>query len=137
MGKGRRVLVMISNLLCIGFSLMCCVENFWVIAVGRIGVGIASGLIVAAAPKIIDETVPSQYIDYGFGASTNMFINSGIMIMTLMAVANPPSDDYDALNNSSYWKIIYGSCAIPCAASFLLFLLVHREDSLFFLLEKN
>lgn len=137
MNSGRRIVCIISNLLCIGFSVLSIYENLWVMAVARLGFGLASGVIVAAAPKLLEETVPAHLIDKGFGVSTNMLINAGLMINTLIAVGNPDNTNYDELNDSSFWKVIYGFGIVPCALSLLMFLCIHREDSLIFYLEKD
>lgn len=70
--------------------------------------GFASGVIIATAPKIIEETVPSHLIDKGFGASTNLAVNFAIMICTIAGTGNPSENDYEALKESSNWQIIYG-----------------------------
>ena len=100
MQRGRRPLVIISNILAIVFSGLSIVPNTWVIAVGRLGYGLSAGFIISATPKILEETVPAHLLDKGFGTSTNLIINAAIMGATLLAIGNPDQEDYDALKNS-------------------------------------
>lgn len=134
---GRRKLIIISNIMCISFSLLCVIKNFWVIVVGRVGMGTASGLLVAATPKMIEETVPFQIIDKGFGSSTNLFVNIGIMVTAILAVNNPLTSNYDALGESENWRIIYGFPVITCGLSLLMMIFIHREDSLLFMIQQH
>ena len=134
MQKGRRSLVIISNFLVIAFAGLSLVANTYVIAVARLGFGLASVFIIAASPKILDETIPAHLIDRGFGMSTNLLINFGVMMATVLAIGNPSEDDYDALNDSWYWRFEYGFAVVPAIISLVLSFAVHREDSLLFLI---
>jgi len=52
--------------------------------------GFATGILVNACPKMIEETVPGNVMDYGFGTSTNLCINVAIMITLLLGIGLPP-----------------------------------------------
>lgn len=134
MQNGRRPLVIFSNFMAIAFAGLSLVANTYVIAVARLGFGLASGFIIAASPKILDETIPAHLIDKGFGMSTNLLINFGVMVATVLAIGNPSEDDYDALNDSWYWRFEYGFAVVPAIISLVLSFTVHREDSLLFLI---
>ena len=60
MSKGRRVNVLIFNLVMILSSLMSIDKNWWVINLGRVIFGFASGVLLCAAPKIIEESIPGH-----------------------------------------------------------------------------
>lgn len=126
---------MLSNLVCIGFSVMSTFKNLQIMAIARFGFGLGSGIIVAAAPKLLEETVPAHLIDKGFGCSTNILINVGVMLNSLIANGNPDNTDYSALKHSSFWRVIYGFGILPCLISFLMFLFFHKEDALIYLIE--
>lgn len=126
MQKGRRRLIMVSNVLCIIFSLACTIKNFWIIAVSRLLFGTVAGLILAAGPTVIEETVPSHLIDKGFGTSTNMAANFGVMFSTVLAVGNPDNTNYDALKESTYWRFIMFFPVITCTMSLMLLMMIHR-----------
>lgn len=75
-------------------------------------------------------------MDKGFGASTNICINTGIMMITILGVGNP-EHEYEDLKASSYWRFIYFFPVIPSTISILMFLFVHREDSLMYCLQND
>ena len=93
-------MVIFSNFLAILFTGLSIVENTYVIAVARLGYGLAAGFIIAASPKILDETIPSHLIDKGFGMSTNLIINAGVMLSTVLAIGNPDATNYEELKDS-------------------------------------
>lgn len=134
---GRRKFIILANVISIAMALLALILNYWLLVVTRVGYGIAVGLIISSAPVMLEETVPHQWMDKGFGASTNLCINFGIMTTTILGVGNPPLDDYDALKSSSYWRFIYAFPIIPCAISILMFLFIHRDESLMYSLSKD
>ena len=79
-GNGRRRPIIIFNVFIIIGSLMAVVDNFKVICLGRLVFGFATGVLLSAAPKVIEETVPADIADYGFGASTNLIANFGVLV---------------------------------------------------------
>ena len=134
MQRGRRPLVIVSNLFTIIFTGITLVANTWVIAVGRLLYGLAAGFIISAVPKIIEETVPSHLIDKGFGTSTNLIICLAILSSTLLAYNNPENSDYEGLKTSQNWRVIYGFQIVPALLCILLLMTKFREDSLIFLI---
>ena len=125
---GRRKTLLLANSIVLVSSGISMVALFWLICVSRFFMGFGTGLIMTAAPKFILETVPMHVMDRGFGSSTNIAINLAILTNTLVAIGVPESDA--DLRTTNYWRIIY---ALPMPTSFLaiiLFLVVHREDSL-------
>jgi MFS family permease len=102
---GRRKSVLIFDLLGIIGSVLSIIENFYVILVGRLMYGFAAGVLVTACPKIVEETVPSAYMDLGYGISTNLGINLFVMISLLSGLIIP-SDTADLLTSQN-WKIVY------------------------------
>ena len=129
--KGRRRLIVFGNVVALIGSAMCMVLNYWSICAGRLLLGLASGLIMAAAPRMLEETVP-PYLMGSFGVSTNLALNSAILIDSLFAIMMPSSDETEALRTTGDWRIIL---AIPFP--FTLFSLLwlsckHTTDSLAF-----
>lgn len=59
------------------------------ICFGRAVFGFACGVLICATPKVIDETIPSNLIDKGFGASTNIVINLAFMLVMILALGMP------------------------------------------------
>ena len=58
--NSRRKPILLFNCVIIIGSLLAIVESFIVICIGRLIFGFATGVLLAAAPKIIEETVPSN-----------------------------------------------------------------------------
>lgn len=134
MQYSRIKLIMFANFLGVGFSLMCTIEDFWVISAGRLGFGFAAGLAIATAPVFLGETIPAHVLDKGFGSSTNISISIGVMTMTLFGIGNPDPDDLGQLSDSSMWRFIYGFPVVTCGISLLMCIFYLREDSLIYYL---
>ena len=56
------------------------IKNIWVIIVARFFYGFASGVLLSVAPKVLEETIPAELLDKGFGTSTNLFICVGVFV---------------------------------------------------------
>lgn len=69
---GRHRALVLGNFAAIIGSLMSIIANFQVICLGRFIVGLSAGMIMAASPKVIEETIPSHLMCYGYGISTNI-----------------------------------------------------------------
>jgi hypothetical protein len=77
---------------------------------GRFIFGFSCGVLICTTPKAIDETVPSNLVDKGFGTSTNIIINLSFMMVAVLSLGMP--DGEEALFEDWYWMIIFG-CQIP------------------------
>lgn len=89
-----------------------------------------AGVLVLAAPKVIEETVPNYLIDYGFGSSTGAVINLQVMITMLIGFGYPTI--IEERNKSNWWLAFY-LAPVP----FLVIALIqnffeHRQDGLLF-----
>lgn len=97
---------------------------------GRFIFGFSCGILICTTSKTIDETVPSNLIDKGFGTSTNIIINLSFMLVAVLALGMPESE-YE-LSNSYYWMVLSG-CQIPLQiAAILLHGLVYTEEPIDF-----
>ena len=47
------------------------VMQIWPILIGRCLYGLASGVMITASAKMLEETVPSNIFERGFGNTTN------------------------------------------------------------------
>lgn len=128
--RGRRVNVIIFNLVLILSSLMSIDKNWWVLNLGRVIFGFASGVLLCATPKIIEETIPTHLQDYGFGTSTNMFINIMIAVYMFLGIGMPVSEE--DLKITNYWIVPY-LVPIPFGVlSIFLALFIFKQDSINF-----
>ena len=55
---------------------------------------------------MIDETIPVELIDKGFGTSTNIVINLSFLAVMLLSTGMPEDDK--SLQNDLYWMVIFG-----------------------------
>ena len=127
LGNGKRHIIITYNFIGLIASACSLYLNFYTLCIARAIHGYATGILVCAAPKMIEETVPSHVMDYGFGTSTNLCINVAIMISLLIGIGLPPESDYAT---TKYWMIFYGF-AIPLFLIALYFnFTVFKYDSI-------
>jgi len=86
---GKRPVIILSNIVCLITSGTSCIFNFWAMVASRTIFCYFAGVLVLAAPKVIEETVPNHLIDYGFGSSTGAVINLQVMITMLIGMGYP------------------------------------------------
>ena len=133
--KGRRINIIIFNIIAILGSCMSIVTNFWVLMVGRFLFGFSSGVFLCATPKVIEETIPTHLQDYGFSTSTNMMINVFIAITMFMGVGMP--EENEELKTTYYWKFIYLSPIPILVFVLILTFFVFKHDSVNFHVERG
>ena len=79
------------------------IGNTYVLFVARFLFGLACGILICATPKIIDESIPPNVMDNGYGISTNLFINIAIFISFLFGLGTDkipcPDQEDTCLNN--------------------------------------
>ena len=134
-GKGRRINIMIFNIVAILGSAMSTISNFWVLLAGRFIFGFSSGVLLCATPKMIEETIPAHLQDYGFATSTNMIINCSIAVSMIMGIGMP--SDEDDLKTTNYWKIMYLFPVPFCLITLFLSAFIFRHDSVNFHVERG
>lgn len=61
------------------------VMNIWLIVVGRCLYGLASGVMITASAKMLEETVPSNIFERGFGNTTNQLGSALVLFMVIAA----------------------------------------------------
>mmetsp|Transcript_1015 Transcript_1015/g.1839 ORF Transcript_1015/g.1839 Transcript_1015/m.1839 type:complete len:220 (+) Transcript_1015:108-767(+) len=133
--NGRRPVIIKYNLAIIVACLISIVPSIYVICIGRFLHGFAAGVLVSATPKMIDETVPTHIIDNGFGVSTNIIINFAIFGMLFLGEGAP--DTIEEKMISKYWVLCY-LVPVPLVLIALFHnVMVHKFDSLTFLIEKK
>ena len=103
---GRRSTLIRFNIVGLLGSIIAMFLNFWQMCFGRFVLGISAGVILCTTPKMIEETVPPQLIEKGFGTSTSIIINAAFLGYLCLAGGMP--DDPKELAESKYWMIIFG-----------------------------
>ena len=71
--NNRRAPIIIFNWIAMIGCMISIIENFTIVCIGRFIFGFSTGVLIIAAPKILEETVPDYYLKRGYGASTNLF----------------------------------------------------------------
>jgi len=89
LNNGRRTAMILMNIVGIIGSLMSIYPNYFVLIGGRILYGMSAGVLIAAVPRIIEETIPEDKFDLGFGAVTNIAIDVLVMINSVMVMFMP------------------------------------------------
>jgi len=126
--NGRIKIIMICNIVSIIATFMSIWLNWTLMLIGRFIFSFVAGIAVAAAPKIIEETVPPHLIDRGFGQSSNAIICFGLFLSMVVGIAAPtePRD----LGTSDFWKIFYLIQVPFLVISLVLMIFYHKYDSL-------
>lgn len=89
--NGRRKTIIQFNILGAIATCFTLVLDFYSMCFGRMVFGFASGILSCATPKMLDETVPANLMDKGFGTSTNILINLAFFVVLIMAMGMPES----------------------------------------------
>jgi len=87
--NGRKRIVTLFNWIGIVGCALSLVPNMYVLCIGRTIYGFASGVMVVAAPKILNETIPSHVLDNGYSCSTNLCLNVFILLSMLLSAGMP------------------------------------------------
>jgi|TARA_B110001450_G_C17563187_1_gene457651 MFS family permease len=87
--NGRRKTIIIFNILGAIATCFTLILDFNSMCFGRMLFGFASGILSCATPKVLDETIPANLMDKGFGTSTNIIINFAFFAVLIMAMGMP------------------------------------------------
>jgi MFS family permease len=85
---GRRKMLILFGIIGMVFTALTLVPNLVCILIGRCVFGIATGVFMTAAPRMLDETVP-QHLIGSFGVYTNVYANLGVMGTLLLGIGLP------------------------------------------------
>jgi len=103
--KGRRSTLINFNIVGLFGSALTIVAEFYTICMARFILGFCCGVMLCATPKCLDEVLPPELIDGGFGTSTNIIIN--LSYLQVMIMANYMPEDKASLQTTSYWKVLF------------------------------
>lgn len=110
-GGGRRKTLFIFNFVIIISTAFMCILNFWSIIFGKLVFGFAAAVVMVAAPKMIDETVPGYKLKL-FGLATNVYLSLGVTIAMAMGLWLPKPDDIEGMKATQLWRYIFGMPAV-------------------------
>ena len=83
------------------------------ILIGKILFGITAGIINIAAPKMLDETVPVEWLKI-FGLATNAYICVGITLAMIVGFGFPEEGDVEAMKADEFWRFVFAFPIIFC-----------------------
>jgi MFS family permease len=104
---GRKKVIMIANAFIILFSLLSVFPNYPIILTVRFLFGVTVGSLLAAAPKIVLETVPAHLLGYGFGSFANIFTFFFISIIVALNMINKDEGKNSFMNTHGYIVLYY------------------------------
>jgi len=82
--KGKREMIIMMNIIgAIGTSITL-IDDFYAIIIGKAVFAIATGVLLVAAPLMLEETIPVQATGF-YGSFTNIFVVLGLSTMMFMA----------------------------------------------------
>lgn len=87
--------------------------------------GFAAGILNMCCSKSIVETVPVTYSG-GFGAMTNVFLNIGMMVCTVLGMALP--SDKEEYPEDGWWRLTYGFPIVLAVIQVTFMLTIFRNE---------
>ena len=101
----RRIVICFETIGIIGSVMSSIKLDYNMICTGRFIYGLCGGALLSTCPSIVEETVPFDLIDKGYGASSSIAVQSMIFFCMLMGFLVPV--DQIGLANTQVWRIIY------------------------------
>jgi MFS family permease len=152
LNNGRRSPMILMNIVGIVGSLMSVVPNYYVLVAGRGLYCLSAGVLIAAVPRILEETIPAEKYDLGFGASTNLAIDALIFINTIIVMFMPKpllmtakpvptpediSNNTTSMNTSHLWKYLFLIPVPLLSISLFISVCCFRNETVGFLVSKG
>ena len=88
---GRRLPIIIFNVVGMVGCYLSTIDNYFVMCLGKLFFGMGAGVLIAVAPRILEETIPHEYFDNGFGATTNIGVDMMSLTSTIFIMFMPKS----------------------------------------------
>jgi len=127
--KGRRGPKMMFDIIGIIGCSLAITNSYLLMLIGKCILAIAAGAQITIAPRIIEETIPAQYFDKGWGSMTMVGIN---MIMFVSMIGLETSYGH----NTSY-KFIYIIPIVLFSVSLIMTKCCLKTEPIGFLLNRN
>ena len=125
---GRRLAMIFTSLIgCFGVGLTM-IENFYVLLIGRIFFGFATGSQGVIVIRMINEYVPDSIASICFGIFVAMQ-NFSAFIALLFGLILPKDTDTAALDENKSWRLIFAVPFIFFGMILFGFLVIIRHDS--------
>lgn len=140
MTTGRRLPVIIFNLVGIVGCILSVQNHYLIMMLGKVFFGMGAGVLIAVAPRILEETIPADLIDRGFGAMTNVGVDAMSLTSTIFIIFMPKKGGKNSekeMKESKLWKILYLLPIPMFATSFLLNIMCFRRETMGFYIHRK
>ena len=88
--KGRRHAFLIFPPIGVIGSFLSVFDEYFIMMSGKFLFGMASGACITVGPRVLEETIPPEFFDkYGFGAMTNIGVDTMILTATILTMFMP------------------------------------------------
>ena len=88
-------------------SLICLIESFAAIIIGKLIYGFSVGLIAIGMPRVMEETVPGAMVGF-YGGLYCLSFAAATLLAYLMAVFMPKDTDTEALKQTHMVQVVFG-----------------------------
>jgi len=131
------------NMLGIIGCLVSCINTYSTVILGRFVYGCVGGVMISLTPKMLQQTIPMDIYNKGYGASTNFVIEAYRILdlflsMQLITETSSGSTVYPAAPQFWFhWRIMY-LLPIPfMLLSMIIFVIYAREETIEFYVRNN
>ena len=72
--ESKRSVFIKFNVLGIVACLVSCINTYITVIIGRFVYGVVGGIMISITPKMLQETIPKDIYNKGYGATTNFVL---------------------------------------------------------------
>ena len=133
MKSGRRLPLILFNIVGMVGCVLSIIDNYAIMILGKFLFGMGAGVLIAVAPRMLEETIPHEIFDKGFGAMTNIGVDTLSLTCTIFMIFLPKKESPKLQKEAIYlYKILYLIPFPMFALSFILNILCFRRETLGF-----
>jgi len=132
---GRRLTMIIFDLIAIAGVIVCLFDSVACIFVGRLLIGFVFGVNNVAAPLYFTEIVP-VFFRGAFANGPTIFGATGVLIATLLGLLMPSDLPYGDSDDNT-WRVLIGLSMVPLILRTFNFLAVFRCDTPVYYVHKS
>jgi MFS family permease len=89
MANGRRLPLILFSIIGAAGCFFSVWNNYLIMMLGKFFFGMGAGVLIAVAPRMLEETIPHELLDNGFGATTNIGVDSLSLTSTIFIMMMP------------------------------------------------
>ena len=92
MKSGRRLPLILFNVVGMIGCILSIFDNYAIMMIGKFLFGMGAGVLIAVAPRMLEETIPHNLFDKGFGAMTNIGVDTLSLTNTIFMMFMPKKE---------------------------------------------